>query len=61
MVGLYNFIIDAGQSGQISQLIEHVEKQQKQIDELKENVEALSKWVLHLKEQYEILDNRIPR
>lgn len=61
MVGLYNFMIDAGQSCEIAQLREDIDKQKKQIDELKENVEALSKWVLHLKEKYEVLDNRISR
>lgn len=47
-MGLYDFMINASQSGQIADLYEHIEKQQKEIDELKNNIEALSKWVLHL-------------
>ncbi len=42
-------MIDAGQSGQIAELYDKIEAQQKEIDELKRNVEMLSKWVLHLK------------
>ena len=41
-------MIDAGQSGQIAELYEKIEAQQKEIDELKRNVEMLSKWVLFL-------------
>ena len=48
-LGLYDFMIDAGQSGQIAELYDKIEAQQKEIDELKRNVEMLAKWVLHLK------------
>ena len=47
-LGLYDFMIDAGQSGQIAELYEKIEAQQKEIDELKANVERLSQWVLFL-------------
>lgn len=47
-MGLYDFMINASQSGQIADLYEKIETQQKEIDELKKNVEMLSKWVLHL-------------
>lgn len=47
-LGLYDFMIDAGQSGQIAELYDKVEAQQKEIDELKTNVERLAQWVLFL-------------
>jgi polyhydroxyalkanoate synthesis regulator phasin len=47
-VGLYDFMINASQSGQIADLYEKIETQQKEIEELRKNVEMLSKWVMHL-------------
>ena len=49
-MGVLNFIVDAGQSGQLS---EHDDE----IATLKENVAMLSRWVLYLNEQIEEMKN----
>ena len=59
-MGLYNFMIDMGQSAQISHLTEVCEELQKQIDEQKEQIEMLSKWVEYLKVTYERNPDPIP-
>jgi uncharacterized coiled-coil protein SlyX len=48
VTNLYDFMIDAIQSGYISELNNKIEDQQKEIDELKANVERLAQWVLFL-------------
>ena len=53
-MGLYNFIIDAGQSSEIANLQERVE-------ELESKVEEMAKWILMLKEQNETLHNQLSR
>lgn len=52
---------DLVQAGQISELEEQIEAQQKQINELKDNVEMLSKWIIFLtgnKYEYGTVESR---
>jgi hypothetical protein len=46
-LGLYDFMVDASQSGQIAELYE-------EMDKLRERVQNLEKWVVYLKEKDEM-------
>ena len=53
-MGLYNFIIDAGQSAEIADL-------QKRVELLESKVDEMAKWIMMLKEENETLHNQLSR